>query len=232
MVGGQFHEGVDYFRKALALDPEAAKEADAPIQIFRATFYGAGEEQFTFEEATAVVNELLGAEDVKPGDVFEVTGRLMRVVDRVGEDVIRDVLKKAYPKVANLTDPDLAKDRTEFLINHALLVEEDSGKALKLKRESMPSGWQGDAEQLNRFAWWCFVQKTNLGEAESLARRAVESMETGAEQANVMDTLAEILNLRGDTAGALEWIEKALALDPGNEYLQNQVKRFRGEEPA
>ena len=72
----------------------------------------------------------------------------------------------------------------------------------------------------------------NLEEAETLARLGVEKAEGGAQRAQLLDTLAEILFLRGDPKGALETAQKAVEMDPGNPWYRRQVARFGGRIPA
>jgi tetratricopeptide (TPR) repeat protein len=124
-------------------------------------------------------------------------------------------------------DPDLDADAKEHRITGALFGEKDGARAAQLKKETYPDGWEEDPILLNSFAWWCFENGFNLEEAEDLARKAIGLIEPGEDQANIMDTLAEIRNARGDTEGALSWIENALRLHPKNRYLRGQRKRFQ-----
>ncbi len=69
-----------------------------------------------------------------------------------------------------------------------------------------------------------------LAEARDLAQRAVE--ETGRQDPNLLDTLAEVQFQNGDAASAVETIEEALALAPNESYVTyftEQRRRFIGE---
>lgn len=223
---GRYQEAENYFRQAQILDARAATEADVPILIFRSIFHGVGSGDFTEEQAAANIEELFGSQNMKPEYALEVIERLTSVKDQVGEEVMIPYLKMAYPLVSNIDQPKLEDRRQRFFVEYALIVEKDPKKALGLKRESLPQGWESDPGILNSFAWWCFQNKINLEEAEELAQKAVSISESGPEQANYLDTLAELVNLRGDTEGAGELIKKALELKPDSEYLKGQLKKF------
>ena len=120
----------------------------------------------------------------------------------------------------------LASKRAWLLPDYALFIEKDVDKAVALRKDVLPDGWEEDATQLNNFAWWCFENQVNLDEAEELARRGVELAEPGTPKANVLDTLAEICNSKDDCSHAVEYIRLAIAEDPENEYFQNQLTRF------
>lgn len=102
----------------------------------------------------------------------------------------------------------------------------DSLRAFEIRKSSMPAGWQDDGDQLNRLAWWCFERRTALEEAETLARRGVDLATPGASRARVLDTLAEIRHLFGDTEEALELIREAHREDPEDSYYSDQFVRF------
>lgn len=133
----------------------------------------------------------------------------------------------AYPFVQDIDDPKLEERQKGVLAEYALIVEKDFEKATELKRASLSPGWVSDPGALNEFAWWCFENAVNLEEAENLSRRSIELSQPGAEQANYLDTLAELIHLRGDTEGALELIQKALQMNPESSYLKNQLSRFQ-----
>lgn len=101
--------------------------------------------------------------------------------------------------------------------------------ALALRRDHLGLEWRDDVARLNSFAWWCFEHEVNLEEAEVLARRGVDLSE-GVERANVLDTLAEIVNARGRRNEARTLIDDALELNPDSDYLQSQKTRFAEEE--
>jgi tetratricopeptide (TPR) repeat protein len=227
-AGKRFQDAINYFRRATELDGMAAKSGGVPIQVFRVAYYGAGAGDLSTDQCGAIAEEILTAEDVRPQDALEISEHLARVADQVGHDLVANFLTLAYPTIEGDTLDADQERRQEFLINYALLVDGNLEKAFRLKVESLPKEWKRDPIQLNSFAWWCFENRVDLADAEDLARQAVSLCEPGREKANIMDTLAELVNLRGDTAGALAVIESALEMDPENQQLQKQLKRFEG----
>ncbi len=81
----------------------------------------------------------------------------------------------------------------------------------------------GDAGLLNGLAWSCAEHGVHLDDAMRAAERAT-SLEP--KNADILDTLAEILFRKGEVARAVDVEKRALALDPQNPYLKGQVERF------
>ena len=223
---GRYGEAESYYRQARLLDPAAAAAADIPILMFRAVFSGVGAGQFSVAQAGSQVEKLLENEHIKPEHALEVAERLISVRGQVGREVIVPYLKMAHSIIAGIDDPELEGRRQWIFVEYALIVEQDPQKALGLKRQSLPEGWESDPDALNEFAWWCFENEINAGEAETLSRRSIELSQPGAEQANYLDTLAELVNLRGSTEEAAAIIREALQMNPESRYLKNQLARF------
>lgn len=84
---------------------------------------------------------------------------------------------------------------------------------------------------LNNRAWTIAVDpgssKSEIEAALLMAERAVS--ETERVYPSMLDTLAELLFLRGERDLALEAIEEAIARDPAESYYQEQRRRFLGE---
>jgi membrane associated rhomboid family serine protease len=104
------------------------------------------------------------------------------------------------------------------------------------------SAWESHAERLlnldtapvlilNDAAWLIATGATPthraLEEARELAQRAVT--ETGRQDPNLLDTLAEVQFQTGDGKAAVETIDEAIALAPGIPYFEEQRRRFTGE---
>lgn len=88
---------------------------------------------------------------------------------------------------------------------------------------------------LNDFAWMIATDPRSshddLDVAVRLAKRAVR--DSGARDPNILDTLAEALFQQGDAGGAVDTIDRAIALAPREPYFREQRRRFTGErEPA
>lgn len=83
-----------------------------------------------------------------------------------------------------------------------------------------------DAGSLNALAWYCATADIYLEESLEAARRAVEAE---PENTGILDTLAEVLFRLGRADEAIEVIERAIAIDPEDEYLQGQLARFKGK---
>ncbi len=104
------------------------------------------------------------------------------------------------------------------------------------------AAWEGHAKRLlaidaapivilNEAAWLIATDETPtqkaLDEARELAQRAVT--ETGRQDPNLLDTLAEVQFQSGDGEAAVETIDEAIALVPGVTYFEEQRRRFTGE---
>jgi len=83
-----------------------------------------------------------------------------------------------------------------------------------------------DPGRLNGFAWWCFSNRVNLNEAFELAQRGVELAESDDDKAQILDTVAEICNAKGDCQNAIVYIQQAIELSPGRDYYKRQLRRF------
>lgn len=80
-----------------------------------------------------------------------------------------------------------------------------------------------DVGTLNRFAWNAAKAGVALEEATDMALKAVALSD---EEAGVMDTLAEVYYARGMYPEAISWIRKAIAKEPDDKYLQDQLAKF------
>jgi membrane associated rhomboid family serine protease len=90
-----------------------------------------------------------------------------------------------------------------------------------------------DPEALNFVAWEIAVDPGSshemLDAALDLAERAVH--DTARQQAHILDTLAEVHFQLGHRDEALAAIDEAIVREPGNDYYQEQRRRFLGERP-
>jgi tetratricopeptide (TPR) repeat protein len=224
---GHHREAESYYRQAEILDPEAAVEEEVGMLIFRTLFRGVGAGQFTAQQVGSQIEKILTSGEVRAEQALEVAERLSSIKNQIGHEVIIPYLKMAHPFIQDIDDSQLKGQQQSVLAEYALIVEGDSGKAAELKRASFPHGWESDPGALNEFAWWCFENQVNLEEAEILSRRSIDLSQAGVEQANYLDTLAELVNLRGDTEEAFRLIEQALQMNPESGYLQSQLTRFK-----
>ncbi len=146
---------------------------------------------------------------------------------RDDRDVMGPYLQAAVDATEGSADEWLQSARRELLVEHALFVLEDADRAVELRKALHPHGWQDRADHLNDFAWWCFENKVNLEEAAALAQKGVEISSDRRTKANILDTLAEISNARGDPQEAVRYIEAALEEAPNWAHLHKQLARFR-----
>jgi tetratricopeptide (TPR) repeat protein len=80
-----------------------------------------------------------------------------------------------------------------------------------------------DSRRLNNLAWICAVSHEHLDDALAAAKRATE---LDPNDANILDTLAEVHYQRGERAEALQCAQRAAEINPENAYFKNRVKRF------
>jgi len=225
----KLQEAVDLYTRAEALDPAAkGKYAYESFEVYAHGFFKGS--VFTAAAVNQAATAALNAPNVTPAQQLELA-RVMSGVGQQAKDpkLAIPYLKAAVAGTATSTDPKVVAGRRSLMVDYALLVESNPTKALAYKREAMPEGWMEDPDGLNDFAWWCFENKINLEEAESLARKGVELASAGRKKAMILDTAAEICNLRGSCKDAVGLIELAMKEDPKSEYYPKQLERFRKE---
>ena len=220
---GDFKTAVDYLRQARDLDPTAA--GDYTAEILEYMGYGSRDELFSLDEVIAEADRIMASD--RPQDQVNAAGLVIELARGAGQ-VERAIpyLEKALAASENSTDEDLQQSRTGLLIHHALLVEKNEAKAVELRKSELPEDWQEQPRQLNRFAWWCFENNVNLDEAKALALHAFELTDDDGMRANILDTVAEICNARGDCKDAIAHIKKAIELSPDRAYYKRQLEKF------
>lgn len=80
-----------------------------------------------------------------------------------------------------------------------------------------------DAEVHNALAWALATREVFPEEALEIAKRAHS---LAPDDPNIMDTLAEAYYASGDYRSAIVWEEKALEMDPDNEFFKEQLEKF------
>jgi tetratricopeptide (TPR) repeat protein len=223
----EFREATRYYEDALRLgDPTGGQLYD----MFDIYAWGHQREELGTEELVAIGERTLDSEELSVRQRMEVARTMSRAARNDDTLSAAPYIDAGLEASEGLEEPDLLDLRRSLLIEHALQVAGDKPRALELKRESLPEGWNDDANQLNGFAWWCFENELNMEEAEALARRGVELADGPDHQAQILDTVAEIVFLRGDRDEAVALIEQAAELDPESDYYREQLTRFSGDD--
>jgi len=84
-----------------------------------------------------------------------------------------------------------------------------------------------NSTMLNSYAWRMAELEVNLDDALEKAEKAVElTQDTPEIQANIIDTQAEVLWKLGRIDEAIMTIEKAIIIDPTNDYFMEQKFKF------
>jgi len=219
---GFYGDAVGYYKRAEALSADSDTNWDQ--HVFDALADGAlYSGLYTADEVGEVADAAMRADGRTPDNVLHIARVMMRLA-RGDADRFVPYLSRAIEETDGVADAEATRAR--LLPDYALHVTKDVEAAVAYKKATLDEGWMDSSGELNNFAWWCFENEVNLDEAEEMARKGVELAEPGTERANVLDTLAELCNLKGDCREALELIRQALEENPSSDYLKNQLARF------
>jgi tetratricopeptide (TPR) repeat protein len=217
-------EAVAYYRRAMELNPES--EIDYELRVLGAMARGAWSKIYTPAQVRGQADAVF-ASNPTPETMLSAYHTVWKVGYKAKTpEIAYPYLRVAYEALADADDEKSAKMRAKIYPDYALYIERDVDAAVQARKAQQPENWQEDGVLLNNFAWWCFENRINLEEAEEMARRGVELCEAGRDKANVLDTLAEICNLKDDCSNAVQYIRLAVQEDPENEYFQKQLVRF------
>lgn len=225
-TGYDWAGAVTFFKQARDLDPSRADECTR--NIFTYMFYGAEDGGFTFEEMKLEGDRVLAAAGTTPADRVELSAMMLQLArsqDRPADGI--PYLEAGLAAAEGLPeDSPAARTIRSLKVDHALLVEKDTAKAVALRKAMLPENWEQEPRRLNQFAWWCLENDVNLEEAEALVLRAVELAKEDGDRANYLDTAAEICLKRGNCEEAIARIKQAIELQPDREYFKEQLAKF------
>lgn len=220
---GYYGEALAWYRRCAELDP--ARNVDGALMEVLGRGFRAG--LFTAQAVKAQAEVVLTSSRSSNEEVLNTVSMLnYGTRDMEDRGLYLDALKLAARRLAAAEDESGRRGYATVMTDHALLIDGDEQAAYDWRLKSMPEGWREDAGALNGIAWWCFENRVALDAAEEYARKGVELAESEADKANILDTLAEICNEKGDCGEALDLIKAALKLNPESDYLQKQLVRF------
>jgi thiol-disulfide isomerase/thioredoxin len=221
----EYQDAVKYLDRAMEIDP-SQNLSFRKFDCISSGYMRQG--LFATKAVVNAANAVVKSKASTPWDLVTVASTMRDIGRKLNSpDLITPYLGPALDATANSTDPDLQTQHQILNVDHALFVDQDKEKALRLERALLPAGWKDDSRQLNSFAWWCFENDVNLEEAEALARHGAELAPPGAERAMVLDTAAEICNARKNCDDAVELERKAVAENPASEFYKKQLERFQ-----
>ena len=90
--------------------------------------------------------------------------------------------------------------------------------------EKTLAGKETDAGALNGFAWFCAQRKIGLDKALPVAQKAAD---LSGRDPGILDTLAEVYFARAEYDSAIKVEEEALAKNPTDKYMKDQVAKFK-----
>jgi thioredoxin-related protein len=229
--GGYFAEAIAYYNRAQALNP--ASDTNYDLLVLNAMARGTEGNLFGVDQVRDQADGIVASDTRTSAHLLKVAYTMGKLAQMAGDrSHFLPYLKAAVEGTEGDEGESVMKGRSKLLPEYALHIEKSTKKAVSLKKEAFalataPENWMENANLLNNFAWWCFENSINLDEAEEFARKGIERAEAGNMKANILDTLAEICNLKGDCGDAVKYIELAVAEDPENEYFQKQLVRFQ-----
>jgi tetratricopeptide (TPR) repeat protein len=200
-----------------------------------------GLQAYRFGIGEASLDDLKRAADtvlaIRPGvdrDRATVGAALAEIaLEKKDASIVAPYVAPSSESAERLAGDDRAALLAQIRIADALLVRHDPEGAYRIKRESMPAGWETNADKLNEMAWFCFEQNVHLADGEALARKGVELSKDPVEKASILDTQAELANAQGNAATALALARQAAELDPDQSHYKTQVERFgKGPSPV
>ena len=127
--------------------------------------------------------------------------------------------------VSNNSDSPFCMDAYKKMVYHYADTEQKE-KELSAYNE-MLSLFPNDPSALNSYAWRMAEIETNLEDALIKVRKAVViTSDDPGQQAGIIDTEAEVLWKMKRFDEAIEAIEKAISIDPDNQYFMDQKEKF------
>jgi len=219
-------KALEYFRQAEEL--KTIKAYDFSYDIFRNFANAAWLDQIPFDSVLPAADNALINPAKNLSNTVKVGQMMARLARKLGKNVrIAKYLQTGIDATAGSAQ---YKELHELLkADYALQVENDTTKAISIKKATMGADWMNERDKYYEFSKWCLEREIDLEEAELYARRAVDMVYPGKYRAKVLNTVAEICYARGDKVEAVRMIKLAIDEEPGNEFYQTQLDKFSSD---
>jgi tetratricopeptide (TPR) repeat protein len=220
---GEMKRAASLYEQAAKYDPDN----DYAAELFEIYNSGYRRKVYSAEEVRDAAEKAIASDNVSAENKTRIYAQMSFLVKKETTDQrMLAFVGNGYKHLENHQDNAPKWAINALNISHALYIEKNEKKAVKLKKASMPDGWENNAGDINSFAWWCFENKVNLKEADQLGRKGVKLAQPGKEKAMILDTVAEIVNLIGFPEDSVVLIRQAIEEDPENEFYKKQLARF------
>jgi tetratricopeptide (TPR) repeat protein len=223
----RYPEALALCRRAGALDP--AQEADASRWVLAAAANGSRAGTVPADAVKPAYERYLALHADEAGAANTAALHLAVGLSK-GQDnaYLQPRLDAAIAALEQANDPEQKATLEQLRIVRARAIEQDPAKAIRLKKESLGTGWEEDPAQLSEFARFLERNDLDLAEAESAARRAVELAEPGRERSRAAETLARVLEQRGQRGAAIAALEEAQKNAPYDKGLKRRLAELKG----
>lgn len=204
---------LDAMREELAAHP---RDLELKLRISRKY-----DERGRVDEAETLLTEIVDADPANAAGWTDDAAAALAMgrFQRTGDEKLLEDLLQRWPGL------DTGPQVYNALIG--LAARRDDKPRMKVLLDRAVADYPDDPELLNSYAWTA----TELGwDLDDALRVATKAARLSGDSPNVLDTVAEIQFRQGDRAAALATIARALAKQPGDEYLLSQQARFKGGE--
>ncbi len=223
---GEHLNAVEYYRQAGSL--ATSRNSDYSYEIFQNTANAALKDMIAFDEVLPAADGVLNSKRKGTNNIVRmarIISRLARKYDKTGR--IAKYLQAGIDATSNGRKESVRESHMLFMADYALYVNIDTAEAVNIKKTSLGDNWLSNPEKYYGYAKWCLERKIKLDEAEHYAREAGKRAYAGEFRAKVLNTLAEIVFIRGDTNEAIRLIDMAIEQDPEKDSYKEQRKRFQ-----
>jgi tetratricopeptide (TPR) repeat protein len=222
---GEHTDAITYFRDAERLKP--SDTINFLYDIFANSANAAWKDMMPFTEVLPAADTILNAErkdNTSIARVAQAMSRLTRKLER--EEYVKKYLQAGLDVTAGARDKKNKDKHTALQIEYALQVDNDTVKAITMKKQSMGPEWNKSPEKFYNYSKWCLERKVALSEAEYLAKTAARYAKGSEFKAQVYGTIAEICFVQGNLEEAIEFIDLAIEQDPGNTKYQDRQDHY------
>lgn len=195
--------------------------------IFQNCANAAWQDTIPFDQVLPAADSVLTFRSSSKTDILKVAqimvrlGRKLNKTDRIGKYIQAAIGITSGSKSAKDIE-----DNTLLKSEYALYVDNDTTEAIRLKKTTLPSGWESNPEHFYGYAKWCLEHDIDLDNAKAYTLRASEMASPGEFRGKVYSTLAQICDALSDYKEAVQYMRLAIKEDPHDPFYPDRLTEF------